>query len=110
LEAFEKVRTLPLKQRSAEQLSGAQLVAGELELERLHYDVQSHLSIIADLLNKLQETEAIAGELRGENIFLQAQLETVEARRRRGIVMKVFDLIFGEVSPSLEGQKGSQLW
>lgn len=97
LAAFKEIRSLPSRERTTGKPSGAQLVAGELELERLHAeldqchrDLRMTYNLIKDQSVELERLAREAGQTAGENTLLREQL----GRSRRGVLMRICDLIF----------------
>ena len=97
IEEFVKFRSLSVQERRPGQKvsSGAQLVAGELELERQHLDLQLALSVIKEQAREIEHLAIEKGELAGENTMLRQRLAQMEQRQEQGVVHRFFAFLIG---------------
>lgn len=82
--------------RPVKMVSGAQLVAGELELERQHLDLQMAMQVIKDQAKEIEHLAIEKGELVGENMLLREQLCQIHARERQGLLHRLLVYLFGQ--------------
>lgn len=86
LDDFKQLRQMPTRERhSRSNVSGAQLVAEELELERLHQDLRLAYELVRDQSAEIERLATRTGEFEGENRALREQL----ARSQRGLLSRV---------------------